>query len=415
MRSSLKSLVLVAAILCSLTSATGAAFAQSSVMNTELETRSDLLIGESYLFLTPEERSALRLKKEPKYLSKNPGYSKLLIGNSVHKQNIAVVVDEAGGGRPPHLYVDNNNNGDLTDDVAPEWVLGEHGVYSKAVTVKATFIVGERTRTTELPYRALFFSRSTQKEMQLAFRALFNRSGTLRLGSKEFKVLLHTFDSHGLYSDPERVALGIDRNLDGKVDGSRLSGEMFEGGKPFNIDGETYRVAEISTTGDRVVIDVSPLKVAPKNHVVVGEPAPDFAVRTLGGKHLRLTDFRGKVVMLDFMAAWCVPCVAALPDTKNLRSSFNDAQFALLSVSLDGGELTTRNDLEQFVGKHKINWPVVFDGQGWGNAVAQIYNVSQLPVHVVIDREGVVRLIGRSGGKTETERTRKVIAEYIGK
>ena len=119
--------------------------------------------------------------------------------------------------------------------------------------------------------------------------------------------------------------------------------------------------------------------------------------------------------MLDFMAAWCVPCVAALPDTKNLRSSFNDAQFALLSVSLDGGELTTRHDLEQFVGKHKINWPVVFDGQGWGNAVAQIYNVSQLPVHVVIDREGVVRLIGRSGGKTETERTRKVIAEYIGK
>jgi len=390
-------------------------FAQSSVMNTELETRSDVLVGESYLFLSAEEKRVLKIKKEPKYPSKHPRYSKLVIGNSAHQQNIAVVIDEVGGGRPHRLYVDSNNNGDLTDDAPFEWVLGEHGVYSRVITIRVTFVVGGRTRSTELPYKALFFSRSTQKETQVAFRPLFNRSGMLRLGGKEFKVLLHTFDSRGLYSDPAQVSLGIDRNLDGKVDGSRLSGEMFEGGKPFNIDGETYRVAEISAVGDRLVVDVSPLKVAPKSHVVVGAPAPDFAARTLDGKDVRLTDFRGKVVMLDFMAVWCVPCVAALPDNKNLRSSFNDAHFALLSVSLDGGELTTRNDLEEFVRKHKINWPVVFDGQGWGNAVAQIYNVNQLPVHVVIDKEGIVRLIGRSGGQTETERTRKVIAEYIGK
>src|SRR6266545_508072 len=390
-------------------------FAQQPIkMTTKLETHPDRLIGEEYLFLVAEEKANLKLIKEPVYQSTNPRYKKVLIGNSPERETVAVVVDEAEG-KAPRVYVDANNNGDLTDDANPDWNRDEYGVLHKDLTIKATFVVNAKPHAIELPYRLLYFSRVEQEQQRVALRPRFDRSGVLALGGKEYNVILHTSNKRGLYSDPKEVTLGVDRNLDGKVDGSRLSGEIFSGADPFNIAGESYLIKGISELGETVSIEISPTKVAPKEHVVVGERAPDFEFQTLEGRRLKLSDFRGRVLMLDFMATWCGPCIAALPETKKLHDQYERSKFEIISISLDGGDTSnaTRGDLEEFARKHQMNWPLFYDGGGWANIAAKKYNVETLPVHLIIDQNGTIRLIGRSGGDEETERVKATVARLI--
>jgi hypothetical protein len=215
-------------------------FAQQPIqMTTRLETDSDRLIGEEYLFLVTEKKANLKLIKEPSYRSTNPRYKKALIGNSPERETVAVVVDETEG-KAPRVYVDANNNGDLTDDANPDWTRDEYDVLHKDLTFKATFVVNAKPRVVELPYRLLYLSRAEQESQRVALQPRFDRSGVLALGGKEYNVIMHTSNKRGLYSDPKEVTLGVDRNLDGKVDGSRLSGEIFRGADPFNIAGESY-------------------------------------------------------------------------------------------------------------------------------------------------------------------------------
>ncbi len=390
-------------------------FAQQPMqMTTRLETHPDRLIGEEYLFLVTEEKANLKLIKEPAYQSINPRYKKVLIGNSPERGAIVVVVDESEG-KPPRVYVDANNNGDLTDDANLDWTRGEYDVLHKDLTIKVNFVVNAKPHAVELPYRVLYFSRVEREQQRVALQPRFDRSGVLALGGKEYNVIVHTSNKRGLYSDPKEVTLGVDRNLDGKVDGSRLSGEIFKGADPFNIAGESYSIKAISELGETVSVEISPTKVAPREHVVVGERAPDFEFQTLEGRRLKLSDFTGRVLMLDFMATWCGPCIAALPETKKLHGQYERSKFEIISVSLDGGETSnaTRSDLEEFARKYQMNWPLFYDGGGWGNIAAKKYNVEALPVHIIVDQNGVIRLIGRSGGDEETERVRIIVARLI--
>jgi thiol-disulfide isomerase/thioredoxin len=403
-------------VLASLILGAQVASAQQQVqITTKLETRPEMLIGEVYLFLVTEEKANLKLTKEPAYQSSNPRYMKAQIGNSPTKGNLAVVMDEAGG-KPPRVYVDANNNGDLSDDANPDWTRGEYDVLHKDITIRAAFIVNAEPRVVDLPYRILYFSREEQERQRIALQPRFDRSGVLSLGGREYRVIAHTLNNRGLYSDLKAVTFGVDRNLDGKVDGSRLSGEIFDAAEPFNIAGESYLIKSISELGEAVTVEVSPTKVAPKEHVVVGECAPDFEFQTLEGQKLRLSDFRGRVLMLDFMATWCGPCIAALPETKKLRDRYEKSKFETISVSLDGGESSnvTRDELKEFARKHQMDWPVFYDGGGWKNLAARKYNVVRLPVHLIVDQKGMIQLIGRSGGDEETERVKAMVARLIG-
>lgn len=135
-------------------------------------------------------------------------------------------------------------------------------------------------------------------------------------------------------------------------------------------------------------------------NALVGTSAPNFDGRTVDGKQIKLSDFRGRIVVLDFMASWCGICRATMPETRKLYDRTDRSKVEFVSISLDGGENTdtTLVDLKRFVERQRMNWAVVFDGTGLESAIARDYNVKNLPVNVVIDREGVIRLITRDGG-----------------
>ncbi len=120
--------------------------------------------------------------------------------------------------------------------------------------------------------------------------------------------------------------------------------------------------------------------------VEVGGTAPDFDAVDGEGVAFKLSDYRGKVVLLDFWGFWCGPCVASLPHVRTLSERFKDAPFAVIGVNTD-------DDRQRFLDQCKarnITWRNAFTGAK-DNAISRQYRVRGYPTVLVIDHEGVVR------------------------
>jgi thiol-disulfide isomerase/thioredoxin len=114
------------------------------------------------------------------------------------------------------------------------------------------------------------------------------------------------------------------------------------------------------------------------------ERLPEFSVVTLDGKKLAASDLRGKVVLLDFWATWCVPCVKATPHIKSLAASMAKENFTILGISVD----EDRKALEGYLAKEKIAWPQYWDQSKL--LTFRTFQISSFPTYVVIDPEGKV-------------------------
>jgi thiol-disulfide isomerase/thioredoxin len=119
--------------------------------------------------------------------------------------------------------------------------------------------------------------------------------------------------------------------------------------------------------------------------VGVGNPVPDVEGTDLDGKKVKLSSFRGKVVLLDFWATWCGPCVAMIPHERELVSKLSDKPFALVSVSVDEEKAA----LTEFLAKEKMPWAHWWDGPK--GSVARMFKVRSFPTLYLIDAKGVVR------------------------
>ena len=120
----------------------------------------------------------------------------------------------------------------------------------------------------------------------------------------------------------------------------------------------------------------------------VGKKAPDVVTRTLDGTEWRLADQCGKVVVMDFWATWCGPCVSAMPEMKKLYEKYKSCEdFVMVGVSLD----TEKEKLVKFCKENDIGWPQMFEADRmWDNSVGRAFEVRAIPSVWVIDKEGIV-------------------------
>lgn len=116
--------------------------------------------------------------------------------------------------------------------------------------------------------------------------------------------------------------------------------------------------------------------------VEIGEKAPDFSLTDLDGKTVSLSDFKGKVVILDFFASWCPPCREEIPDFIALQNSYASEGFSVIGVSL-----TNANDTKDFADRMRINYPVLVDD---GKTSAAYGPIRSIPTTFVIDRNSKV-------------------------
>jgi thiol-disulfide isomerase/thioredoxin len=127
----------------------------------------------------------------------------------------------------------------------------------------------------------------------------------------------------------------------------------------------------------------------------VGKSAPDVEASDLDGKKVKLSNYRGKVVVLDIWATWCGPCRAMIPHEREMVKKLEKKPFALISVSADAKKET----LQEFLTKEQMPWTHWWDGQS--GPVMTAYRVEFFPTIYVIDAKGVIRHKGLRGEALE--------------
>jgi peroxiredoxin len=140
--------------------------------------------------------------------------------------------------------------------------------------------------------------------------------------------------------------------------------------------------------------------------LVEGSKFPDFEEKDLSGNALSVAKYKGKVVLVDFWATWCGPCVAELPNVLKAYEQHHGSGFEIIGISLDKEE----QKLKDFIKAKNMTWAQYFDGKGWQSKLAGKYGVNSIPMTYLLDGEG--KIIGKN---LRGEALEKAVAGALGK
>lgn len=141
-----------------------------------------------------------------------------------------------------------------------------------------------------------------------------------------------------------------------------------------------------------------------KKYEIVGKPL-EIEFEAVDGRKVKLADLKGKVVLIDFWATWCGPCVAELPNVLKAYERLHPKGFEIVGISFD----QDKEALTKFVAEKKMPWPQYFDGQGWANKYGKEYGINSIPTMWLVNKKGnLVDLSARGDLEAKVE---KLLAE----
>ncbi len=121
-------------------------------------------------------------------------------------------------------------------------------------------------------------------------------------------------------------------------------------------------------------------------HLAIGSELPDASAQRIGGSEERLSQYRGKVVLLDFWATWCVPCVASLPKVVKLKELLRDQDFEVVTLSIDKEMKTAQQFMDRRMKMPFVNWHI-----GDQSQLYRDWGINGVPTYILVDEQGIVR------------------------
>ena len=186
----------------------------------------------------------------------------------------------------------------------------------------------------------------------------------------------------------------------------RANGEMCDCGCNLTLAGcrndDTSCRKSLSLVG-KLVEEITGKKLSPPKDKVLGK-APDIKFTATDGTKVDLSKMKGKVVLIDFWATWCGPCVAEIPNVKKTYDKLHSKGFEIIGISLDSNE----DKLTQFIKKKDMPWPQYFDGKGWKNEISKKHGIRSIPAMWLIDKEG--NLVDKKARSDLEEKVERLLA-----
>ena len=139
--------------------------------------------------------------------------------------------------------------------------------------------------------------------------------------------------------------------------------------------------------------------LAIQRDLVAGKPFPAFpdGTKDVAGKPLAIANYKGKILLVDFWATWCGPCVAEMPNVIAAYNKYHDKGFEIIGVSLDDDAANGKAALLDFTQKNKMPWVQFYDGKHWQTELAVKYGIESIPASYLLDGNGNIIAVSPRG------------------
>lgn len=200
------------------------------------------------------------------------------------------------------------------------------------------------------------------------------------------------------YVEPSLLTLGLAYDKGGEHEkADRLYEKLvnhtkYRGGRFSGVAQQLLEQDWDARTGE--LADASGTSASPGPSRFINTPAFDFQVTDLRGETLSLTQYRGQVVLLDFWATWCGPCIAEMPNVKATYAKYKNQKFEIIGISLD----RSTAPLEAYIASQGLTWRQYWDN---GGKISYMYNVRAIPSTFLIDGAGIIRRVNLRGPALE--------------
>ena len=138
----------------------------------------------------------------------------------------------------------------------------------------------------------------------------------------------------------------------------------------------------------------------------ISGPAPNFTLKSLGGKNIKLSELTGNVVLLNFWASWCGPCRQEMPLLNAIHKKYEPLGFTVLGVNVEEQVSNAR----LFIDERPVDFPILLDSK---NKVSKLFNVIAMPTTVVIDRDGNMRFLHQGYQSGDEVEYRKMVKKLV--